>query len=78
LQDQGHLTNRSLSKLFNKQCLYCLAPVLLQGATAALAAVLLSQDAASGGAVRVLLKAGLYLGPFAFGAAEIGSGVSGM
>jgi len=42
------------------------------------AAVLLSQDAASSGLTRVLLKAGLYIGPFLFGMAQIGSGVSGL
>lgn len=43
-----------------------------------LAAVLLSQDPFAEGSARTLLKAGLYLGPFAFGMAQIGSGISGM
>lgn len=56
----------------------CVACLPLQGVTAVLAAVLLSQDAFAEGSARTLLKVGLFLGPFAFAMAQIASGVSGM
>lgn len=49
-----------------------------QATTAVLAAVVLSQDFAAEGSTRLFLKAGLYVGPFFFGMAQIGSGLSGM
>lgn len=55
----------------------CVMPCLLQSVTVVLAAVLLSQDAASGGVVRLMLKVGLYL-PFMFGLLLAASGATGL
>jgi len=52
-------------------------PCLLQSVTVVLAAVLLSQDAATGGVVRLMLKVGLYL-PFMFGLLLAASGATGL